>query len=265
VGDLTVNRFLPNRYVRTVGPFFFLDHLLPTELKPKRSELPDGFHAHPHRGIATFTYLFSGELEHFDSRGNHGIVSDGGAQWMKAGNGIVHDENPSRQFQEKGGLLHGLQFWINLPARNKAESPEYLAVQEADFPYIDLPENAGRLKVVIGEYKGRHLRLNPESSFILSVDPEFESAAFVPAAELTVNGELHGKGELVIFEITGGDIKIVNNGNTVADVILFGGEAYREPIVAEGPFVMNSETEIAEAYLDARKGRYGKISYSPAE
>src|SRR5687767_4729184 len=92
VAHFKVMRMLPNRYVRTVGPFFFLDYMLPLELQPKKAELPDGSFAHPHRGIATFTYLLSGKVEHFDSRGNHGITSTGGAQWMNSGNGIIHDE-----------------------------------------------------------------------------------------------------------------------------------------------------------------------------
>lgn len=274
VGDLTVNRLLPNKYTRTVGPFFFLDHLIPTEVKPKKAKAPDGNFAHPHRGIATFTYLFSGELEHFDSRGHHGIVGAGGAQWMKAGNGIIHDENPTQSFQEKGGLLHGLQFWINLPAKNKAESPDYLAVQREDFPEITLPENAGRLKVLIGEFNGTkspvqtysrqfnyHLQLNTKASFIFNVHPDFESAAFIASGELNVNGASHKKGELLVFEIAGSEIKIVNTGESPADVILFGGEGYPEPIVAEGPFVMNSESEIGLAYREFYNGNYGKISY----
>jgi len=274
VGDLRVMRLLPNRYTRTVGPFFFLDHLIPTEVKPKKAKAPDGSFAHPHRGIATFTYLFSGELEHFDSRGHHGIVGSGGAQWMKAGNGVIHDENPTQAFQEKGGLLHGLQFWINLPAKNKAEPPDYLAVQGEDFPAIELPGNTGRLKVLIGEYEDKkshvqtysrqfnyHLQLNSKASFTFNVHSDFESAAFIADGEVMINGSAHKKGELLVFDIDGSEIHIVNTGETAADVMLFGGEGYTESIVAEGPFVMNSESEIGLAYREFYSGNYGKISY----
>jgi redox-sensitive bicupin YhaK (pirin superfamily) len=133
VGELLVNRLVPNRYIHAVGPFVFLDHLYPVEQKPAIVQAPNGEFAHPHRGIATFSYLFSGELEHFDSAGHHGIVSAGGAQWMKAGNGVIHDEHNSPALQEKGGILHAVQFWINLPAMNKAEKPEYLAVNASDI------------------------------------------------------------------------------------------------------------------------------------
>jgi redox-sensitive bicupin YhaK (pirin superfamily) len=269
VGELTVSRLLPNRYSKTVGPFLLLDHLIPTRIEPAENA---GGNAHPHRGIATFTYIFNGEIEHSDSRDNHGVVSSGGAQWMKAGNGIIHDENPTRKFIESGELMHGLQFWINLPAKNKAEAPEYLSVQSADFPEIELPENAGVLRVLIGEYEGvtspvktfsgqfnYHLKLNPGALFVLKVNPLYESAAFIPSADVHVNYSRHGKGELIVFGIAGNEILLHNPGTEIADIMLFGGETYVEPIVAEGPFVMNTKGEIGVAYADYFNGKYGSI------
>lgn len=274
VGDLQVKRMLPNRYMQTVGPFFFLDYLLPNMSEPKPASAPTGDFAHPHRGIATFTYLFNGEISHYDSRGNRGTVSDGGAQWMKAGNGIIHDENPSIHFQEAGGLMHGMQFWINLPAINKAEQPEYLALQAQDFPSISLPTDAGQLKVLIGTYNEKtssvkcfsqqfnyHLKLNPGATFKLLVDKQFESALFIPDTTIEVNGALHGNGELLVFEIEGDEINLFNHGLHPANIIIFGGEGYTEPIVAEGPFVMNSASGIADAYRDYSNGKYGIMDY----
>lgn len=274
VGDLQVKRMLPIRYIQTVGPFFFLDYLVPTISEPKLAEAPTGDFAHPHRGIATFTYLFNGEISHYDSRGNRGTVSDGGAQWMKAGNGIIHDENPSARFQEAGGLMHGMQFWINLPAIHKAELPEYLAIQAHDFRSIILPNDAGILKVLIGTYNeltspvkrfsgqfNYHLKLNPGAAFTHSVNKQFESALFIPDATIEVNGATHGNGELLVFEIEGDEINLFNPGILPADIIIFGGEGYTEPIVAEGPFVMNSASGIADAYRDYNNGKYGTIDY----
>lgn len=275
VGDLAVKRFLPNRYTRTVGSFFFLDYILPNQIKPSQPKLPDGNYAHPHRGIATFTYLFSGELEHFDSRGNHGIVGAGGAQWMKAGNGIIHDENTSQAFQTNGGLLHGLQFWINLPATNKAEEPAYMGVPSTDFPIINLPDACGNLKVLIGTYENKtspiptylrqfnfQLQLNAKSTFTLNINPDFETAAFIVTENVIINGSNQAAAELLVFEIDGDEISVTNNGDETAVIMLFGGEGYTEPIVAEGPFVMNSESEIGLAYRDFYKGTYGKIAYT---
>jgi len=274
VGDLLVNRLLPNRYTDAVGPFVFLDHLYPTQRRPQKPHAPTGKSAHPHRGIATFTYLFSGSLEHYDSSGHHGIVAAGGAQWMKAGNGVIHDENLSPQFQAEGGVLHALQFWINLPAQNKAEAPDYLAVQAEEIPETALADEAGVLRVVIGTYEGRtspvttfsrqfvyHLRLRPKASFTLPTEAGTELAAFVPGEKVALNGSLHGQSELLVFGTDETAITVRNESAEAADIIFFGGEPYTEPIVAEGPFVMNSHAEIAEAYRDFFNGKYGQIEY----
>lgn len=273
VGDFTVNRLLPNRFSDAVGPFVFLDHMLPHTLAPKTPTPPDGKFAHPHRGFATFTYLLSGELEHFDSKGNHGIVGAGGAQWMKAGNGIIHDENPSPQFQQMGGTLQGMQFWINMPAANKAEDPAYKALQADDVPQVALP-GGGMLRVLIGEYEGKtspietytrqalyNIRLTPGEKFTMKVPFDFESAAISPEMPIHINGELHDAGEIAIFGIEGVEITFTNPGDKEAQIIYFGGEGYTEPIVAEGPFVMNTRAEIAEAYRDYFNKKYGTIDY----
>jgi redox-sensitive bicupin YhaK (pirin superfamily) len=278
VGELLVNRLLPGLNVHAIGPYVFLDHLYPTAQKAKKPESPSGKFAHPHRGIATFTYIFSGSLEHYDSHGGHGIVEAGGAQWMKAGNGVVHDEHNSPEFQRTGGILHALQFWINLPAIHKAEEPDYLAVQAKDIPELELPEHAGTLRVVIGNLGDRqspvktyskqylyHIILQPKSKFTLTIPSEQETAAFIPVGEVNVNGQDFGKSELVTFHLEDGEIELVNKGISPVDIILFGGERYAEPIVAEGPFVMNSRTEIAQAYNDFFAGKYGTITYKPIE
>jgi hypothetical protein len=278
VGDLVVNRLLPNRYSQAVGPFVFLDHLYPSEHAPKTPQAPTGAFAHPHRGIATFTYLLSGSLEHYDSHGHHGIVDAGGAQWMKAGNGVIHDENPSPRFQREGGVLHGLQFWINLPAQHKAEAPDYLALQAADIPEVLLPGGAGALRVVIGTYGEAvspvktfstqllyHLRLAPGATFTLEATAGLEYAAFVPGDGVVVGDQTYGGSELLQVGSDAIPVTFTNRGGVTTDVIIFGGEPYREPIVAEGPFVMNSRQEIAAAYRDFFNGHYGKIQYRPLD
>jgi len=275
VGDLLVNRLLPGSEVRAVGPFVFLDHLYPTEQKAKIPTLPSGKFAHPHRGIATFSYIFSGSLEHFDSHGGHGIVEAGGAQWMKAGNGVVHDEHSSPEFQRTGGILHSLQFWINLPAKNKAEAPDYLALHPSDIPEIELPDHAGTLRVVIGNIGEKrspvktyseqflyHIILQPKSKFTFAVPVQQEAAAFVPLNEVTINGSDFGKSEVVFFRNEEGEIELINKNTSAVDLILFGGEQYAELIIAEGPFVMNSRNEIAQAYKDFFDGKYGEIDYN---
>jgi redox-sensitive bicupin YhaK (pirin superfamily) len=279
VGKLLVNRLLPNRYIPQIGPFVFLDHLYRTEFKQEATIKPiSGDFAHPHRGIITFTYMFSGEMEHFDSKGNYGLVGAEGAQWMKAGNGIIHDEQPSPLFQKQGGFLHAVQFWINLPSAQKQEEGDYLALQPADIPVLELPEQAGVLRLVLGKLGDKespvtryteqfvyHIKLNPKSSFTLNVNPEFEYGAFVPQKGVTINQALYENSQLVVFEQGGDEIVFSNEAIEQTDLLVFGGETYTEPIEAEGPFVMNSRIEIATAYRDFFEGKYGTIDYSIAK
>jgi redox-sensitive bicupin YhaK (pirin superfamily) len=274
VGKFLVNRLLPNQNTVAIGSVVFLDHLYPVALKANIPAWPSGEHAHPHRGIATFSYVLMGRLEHFDSRGNHATIGPGGVQWMKAGNGILHDEQPLPD-TENGNLFHSLQFWINLPSKNKGEDPEYLAVQAGEIPEIILPDDAGTLHILMGEFGCEaspvktfskqfiyHLKLNPKSTFALASKDGMEYAAFVPENDVTINNTTVGKSKIVIFENDGGGIIFGNSDIKLADVFVFGGEKYLEPIVAQGPFVMNSATGIADAYRDFFNGKYGTINYN---
>ncbi|WP_118973142.1 pirin family protein [Taibaiella koreensis] len=273
VGEMLVNRVMPNRYIEAVGPFVFLDHIYPYTL-PQQPAAPDGAYAHPHRGIATFSYVFSGALEHYDSKGHHGKVTAGGAQWMKAGKGIVHDEFPGRGTAQENGIFHSLQFWINLPTVVKEEAPEYLNINDEAFTKVMLPSDAGTMKVLIGMCGDHaspvktfspqflyHYRINPKSSYTLETRPGLEYAAFVPTQEVMINGIATGNSEIVSFGLEAGDIVISNPQITAADVMVFGGAPYTDPIVAEGPFVMTSRAGIATAYRDFFNGEYGTINY----
>jgi len=235
VGDLLVNRLLPGRKIEAVGPFVFLDHVYPVELKNDAS-IPNGDFAHPHRGIATFSYVLSGNLSHYDSRENYDTINTGGIQWMKAGNGIIHDEQPFITGTNER-LFHSLQFWINLPSKNKAEEPEYMAVQSKNIPEINLPDNAGILRVLLGEFGSTsspiktfsrefiyHIKLNPESIFNIAGRSKLEYAAFIPTSEVSVNDALIGKSKIVIFEQDAEEMVFENPNVLPADVLIFGGE-----------------------------------------
>lgn len=275
VGEMLVNRMMPNRYIEAVGPFVFLDHIYPYVIGQQEPEQPTGEFAHPHRGIATFSYVFNGRLEHFDSKGHHGIVGAGGAQWMKAGNGIVHDEMPSPGLPQENGIFHSLQFWINLQPATKEEPAEYLNIPHEDFTQVELPDNAGTLKVLIGMCGDHdspvktdstqflyHIRLNPKSSYTLETKAGLEYAAFVPAQEVSINQMPAVNSEIVVFDHGNGSIVLGNNNITAADIMIFGGAPYTDPIVAEGPFVMTDRAGIATAYRDFFNGVYGTINYN---
>src|SRR5205085_5479614 len=153
IGKISIHRMLPNRYADAVGPFVFLDHIGPTIHAANEPIQKNGNGAHPHRGIATLTYLLNGEEEHFDSKGNYGKINSGGIQWMKAGNGIIHDGNFHVDPQTNELLTHGFQFWINLPSKNKAEAPQHLAIQANEVPQHNLSDNRGWIKVIVGAYE----------------------------------------------------------------------------------------------------------------
>ena len=271
VGPLTIMRILPNRYADKVGPFVFLDHLPPII---KETVHVGGIGAHPHRGIATLSYVLQGQGEHFDSAGNYAKVYSGGMQWMKAGNGIIHDENLNYDSQTDSKMVHLFQFWINLPAKNKAEAPAYLALQASEVPQKPLPNDSGLLKVIIGNYEELrskipnyseqflyHIQLEAGKQFSISMADKIEVAAFLPTQNVTLNDTEFEAGEFVEFDRNAGEIEIKNTTQAAIEILLFGGEPYTEPIIAQGPFVMNTQQEIAEAYRDFHDGKYGEIKY----
>jgi len=275
IGPYIIYRIIGNRYVDAVGPFVFLDHAIPIKHSPEEErKIVDGTGAHPHRGIATLTYIINGEADHFDSQGHHAKVNSGGVQWMKAGNGIIHDEAVNPDPLTNDLLTHVLQFWINLPAKNKIENPEYLPVQAEEVPIKMLPGNSGWLKVIVGSYEDLaskipnyskqfiyHVHLDAGKQFLFRDDKGFEVAAFLPLNKTMINDNECEEGELLLFEKSSGEIEIKNDSDRATDIILFGGETYTEPIIAQGPFVMNTQHEISQAYNDYYNGKYGEINY----
>ena len=276
IGELTINRILPNWYSQAIGPFVFLDHVLP-KVHPANEPLKEVGQggAHPHRGIATLTYILNGEVEHTDSKGHRAKVNSGGIQWMKAGKGIIHDEVLNVDPLTNDRLTHGFQFWINLPAKNKAESPDYMPVQANEVPVKELNESTGWVKIIAGEYEGvsskipaytkqflYHIHINKGKQFSFQVKGDLECAAFLPLQNTIINDGQYGKEEFIEFDKEEGTIEVSGTPGEALDILVFGGEPYTEPIIAEGPFVMNTHPEIADAYKDFYAGKYGDINYS---
>lgn len=276
IGEYKIHRMLPNRYADAVGPFVFLDHLMPAKHSPDEPHKEvNGTGAHPHRGIATLTYILNGEADHHDSRGHRALVHSGGAQWMKAGNGIIHDESVNVDSLADDLLTHGMQFWISLPAKNKAENPEYIPLQADEIPQQKLSDERGWVKIIVGDYEKLssripnyskqflyHIHLKAGKQFSIDTERDLEYAAFLPLQNAVINDTEYHKGEFIEFDRNGGTIEFTNNSKEAIDIIMFGGETYMEPIVAQGPFVMNSESEIAQAYRDFYAGKYGEINYN---
>ena len=252
-----------------LSPFLMLDYAAPRHFEPAKTRR--GVGEHPHRGFETVTVVYQGELEHRDSAGNGGRIGAGDVQWMTAAAGIVHEEFHSEQFTRDGGTMEMMQLWVNLPARDKLSPPRYQTLLDAEIPSVALPDGAGRVRVIAGDYAGHRgpaqtftpmnvwdLRLNAGATARFTM-PEGHTVALVPMnGRITANGaESADATELVVFERTGGDFTVAAAADTT--VLFLAGGPIPEPVVGYGPFVMNSEREIAQAFADFQRGKFGTM------
>ncbi|WP_038051124.1 pirin family protein [Thioalkalivibrio sp. ALJ1] len=250
---------------RHVSPFLLLDHAGPMDFEPATQ--PRGVGEHPHRGFETVTIVLDGEVEHADSTGAGGIIGPGDVQWMTAGAGILHEEFRSRRFTRAGGRLEMVQLWVNLPSRYKMTAPGYQHLGVADIPEIELPEAAGRLRVIAGEYTGQpgpartfspmqvwDRRLERDGEVRLDLPNGWNSMLVVLHGTVQVNGsEIARGGQLVMLSAEHEGVIVESNNE--ATVLVLSGEPIDEPIVGQGPFVMNTPDEIHQAIRDYREGR----------
>lgn len=252
-----------------ISPFLLLDHAGPAEFTPSRR--PRGVGAHPHRGFETVTLVYRGELEHRDSSGGGGRIGEGDVQWMTAGAGVVHEEFHSPAFTEKGGTLEMVQLWVNLPARHKNAPPAYQTLMSADIPVVRLDDDGSSLRVVAGEYGGKRgpaktftpinvwdAHLSSDSDVSLDAPDGHTTLVVVLEGAVLVNGsEVVRQGEIVCFQRDGRDIRLEANNDT--RVLVLTGVPIDEPVVARGPFVMNTVEEINQAFADFHRGRFGAL------
>lgn len=252
-----------------ITPFLLLDHAGPMEFPP--AERPRGVGVHPHRGFETVTIVYAGEVAHRDSTGAGGTIGPGDVQWMTAASGILHEEFHSEAFTRAGGTLEMVQLWVNLPARDKAAPPAYQTITAADIPRVELPADAGSLRVIAGEYgdcKGPATTRTPMNVWDVELVagreatlqlPEGQSLLLVVlAGALRVNGDSDvSSGQYAEFERDGTDIRV--SAAEDSKLLLLGGEPIDEPVVGYGPFVMNSADEIRAAIDDFNGGRFGQL------
>ena len=253
-----------------LSPFLLLDYAGPAPFKA--TEHRRGVGEHPHRGFETVTIVYQGELEHRDSTGAGGRIGPGDVQWMTAGAGILHEEFHSADFARQGGTLEMVQLWVNLPAKDKMAAPGYQTLLERDIPMVELPDNAGSLRVIAGEYGRRpgpartfspmdvwDLRLNARGSVRLPVAAGRTLALVVLRGTVEINGaEIAREGQLVVLDREGADVMV--EANNEASLLLLSGEPLDEPIRGYGPFVMNTEAQITEAIEDFNSGNFGRIA-----
>ena len=252
-----------------ISPFLLLDYAGPHAFTPTTDRR--GVGQHPHRGFETVTIVYQGELEHRDSTGAGGFIGPGDVQWMTAANGIIHEEFHSPAFARSGGMLEMVQLWVNLPARDKRAAAGYQTLLATDIPEVALDGGAGSLRVIAGSYQGHQgpartftpmdvwdMRLQAGSHLQLPVAAGRNAALVVLRGTLRVNAERDaGPASLVLLERTGENVLI--EAREGASVLLLSGEPIDEPIVGYGPFVMNSQAEIAESFDDFHAGRFGQM------
>lgn len=255
---------------KQLSPFLLLDYAGPSDFAP--SAKPRGVGQHPHRGFETVTIVYKGEVAHRDSTGQGGVIGPGDVQWMTAGAGIIHEEFHSKAFSQTGGSLEMVQLWVNLPAKDKMTEPSYQAILNEQIPSVALPNEAGQLRVIAGEFEGHQgpaqtftamnvwdLRLNQGAQLSLSLPEGWTSAVVVLHGTVQVNGKSIARdAQMVVLDQAGQHIAL--EANSEASLLLLSGEPLNEPIVGYGPFVMNTTQEINQAFNDFNSGKFGNVA-----
>lgn len=250
-------------------PFLMLDYGGPHHFEP--ATRPRGVDVHPHKGFETVTIVYEGEVEHGDSTGRGGVIGRGDVQWMTAGDGILHKEFHSHDYTARGGMFEMVQLWVNLRGQDKSAAPGYQSITDAQIPAVDLPDGAGRVRVIAGSYgdaKGPastftpmdvlDLRLNAGATTTLTPPEGWNVLVVALSGEVTVNAEAKLTGPAVArLSREGGGVVI--EAASDAKLLFLAGEPIDEPIAAYGPFVMNTEGEIRQAIQDFNAGKFGRL------
>jgi redox-sensitive bicupin YhaK (pirin superfamily) len=266
-----VRRAFAGVSMSALDPFVHMDQMGEVDYGPGE---PKGTPWHPHRGFETVTYMIDGIFEHQDSNGGGGRITDGDTQWMTAGAGILHIEAPPEALVVSGGLFHGIQLWVNLPAANKWAPPRYQDIRGKEATLLSTQDGGALLRVIAGEVSGQagpgstftpitmvHATLSPGAQAEVPWRADFNALAYVLAGRGSAGAEkrpVH-MGQLVVFG-AGGSV-VLASGAPAPDfeVLLLGGQPIREPVVHYGPFVMNTRAEILQALEDHQAGRLGQI------
>ncbi|MBF9221678.1 pirin family protein [Hymenobacter ruricola] len=265
IADLVTYRALPTSSVEYLDPFLFLNHHGPQVYRPSNKGLPFG--PHPHRGFETVTFILEGDILHKDTGGHESVINAGGIQWMTAGSGLIHAEVSSEAFKQTGGPLEILQLWVNLPAKDKMVAPRYIGLQKDEIPAVTL-DGGVVVHAVSGEWAGTAgavqpladvalawLELPAGSRVVLPVAAARTVFFYVVRGAVQVSGAEAQARQLVEFNHDGDELAIA----ALADAVLLLGHAlpFNEPVVSYGPFVMNTEAEIQQAYRDYQSGAFG--------
>ena len=276
-----VRRAFAGGDLRALDPFVHMDQMGEVEYAPGE---PKGTPWHPHRGFETVTYIIDGTFVHQDSNGGGGVITNGDTQWMTAGSGLLHIETPPEELVVAGGLFHGIQLWVNLPAKDKWAPPRYQDIRSGKVTLLSSSDGGSLVRVIAGDLAGHagpgitytpitmlHATLAPGAALTLPWRRDFNALAYALSGGGTVGTDRR--------PLRSGQLAVFGDGDTITvaaaprqdsrvsglDVLVLGGRPIREPIAAHGPFVMNSRAELVQAFEDYQAGRLGSIPVAHAE
>jgi quercetin 2,3-dioxygenase len=254
--------------VTRLNPFLLLDYHPAYDYAP--TERPRGVGVHPHRGFETVTIAWEGSVAHHDSTGSGGVIGPGDMQWMTAASGILHKEYHEENYARRGGPFHMAQLWVNLPKAHKMAPPRYQSITADRMGLVELPYGAGSVRVLAGEYQGVagpartftpinvfDVRLNASGSVDFTIPERDNAGLLVMKGAVTINGTKAALEDFVVFENIGEKVHI--EADSEAQLLFLSGEPIEEPIVQYGPFVMNSQREILQAFADYSAGKFGHL------
>jgi redox-sensitive bicupin YhaK (pirin superfamily) len=253
---------------RDLDPFIHMDQMGEVDYAPGE---PKGTPWHPHRGFETVTYMIDGTFQHQDSHGGGGVINDGATQWMTAGAGILHIETPPEELVMSGGIFHGLQLWVNLPAKDKFATPRYQAIEGSESTLVSSADGGALVRIIAGTIDGHggpgathtpitmaHATVAPGAQLSLPWQADYNALVYIMSGKGTVGAEqrpIHG-GQLAVF---GAGDPGQDSNRPALEVVLLGGRPIGEPVAHYGPFVMNTREELQQAIEDFQAGRLGVI------
>lgn len=267
VGDgFPTNSMLPMQEMgNQTSPFLVMGYTGQYHFSPSHHQR--GVGSHPHRGFETVTIVYEGELEHFDSKGNHGSIAKDEVQWMTAGRGIMHEEHHSKDFAKTGGNLDMVQLWVNLPSHAKMTEPRYQELTTANIAEVKLAQNAGVVRVIAGQFEDTmgaaetfspmnvlDVRLNANVEQEFSFNPQWNNMILVLSGAIEIEGQRFDAKQTLYVSDQVSCLKLKSFEAT--KLLILSGEALNEPIAAHGPFVMNTEDEIRQAFYDFQHGHF---------
>ncbi|WP_313191683.1 pirin family protein [Sphingobacterium sp.] len=270
VGDgFRVHSFIPSAIpMQRMDPFIVFDYN--SKYNFPASEIPKGVGVHPHRGFETVTLAYKGRVEHADSSGGGGIIGEGDVQWMTAASGVLHKEFHESEWSKNGGEFQMVQLWVNLPAAHKMSTPKYQALENKNIPKVDIDGGLGYIEIVAGEYQGTkgvastfspvnlfNAKLKATAKVDFEFPENFNTGLLVLEGSVKVNGQDVATDHFVLFENKGEKIELEATDDAL--VLVLSGEPINEPIAAYGPFVMNTEDEIKQAFRDFQTGKFGYL------